>query len=200
MAVPSKNFTVIPDTAIDADSPITADLMEDIRDNDIHLEEWLGKDYVANQNHDHDGVNSAIAVGALNGIYKSADEVVNNSVTLQNDDELLFAVLANETYYFDMVLFLTAATQADFKYKIVLPSGGDIFFQNYTSDSPSKKDYDTAITVDGFGTATFASLHLKGMFVVGATGGNFQLQWAQDVLTVADNTVYEGSFLSYYRV
>lgn len=59
MAAPSKNFTVIADSAIDADSPITADLMEDFRDNDIHLEEWLGKDYTAAQNHDHDGTNSA---------------------------------------------------------------------------------------------------------------------------------------------
>lgn len=65
MAVPSKNFTIIADTAIDADSPITADLMEDFRDNDIHLEEWLGLDYTAAQNHDHDGTNSArIALSA----------------------------------------------------------------------------------------------------------------------------------------
>ncbi len=60
MAAPSKNFTVIADSAIDADSPITADLMEDLRDNDIHLEEWLGKNYTAAVDHDHDGTNSAL--------------------------------------------------------------------------------------------------------------------------------------------
>ena len=60
MTVPSKNFTIIADSAIDADSPITADLMEDFRDNDIHLEEWLGLSYTAAQNHDHDGANSSI--------------------------------------------------------------------------------------------------------------------------------------------
>lgn len=60
MAAPSKNFTVIADSAIDADSPITEDLMTDLRDNDIHLEEWLGLSYTAAQNHDHDGVNSAL--------------------------------------------------------------------------------------------------------------------------------------------
>jgi hypothetical protein len=59
MAPPSKNFTIIADSAIDADSPITADLMEDFRDNDIHLEEWLGLSYTAAQDHDHDGTNSA---------------------------------------------------------------------------------------------------------------------------------------------
>jgi len=59
MAAPSKPFTIIADSAIDADSPITADLMEDFRDNDIHLEEWLGLSYTAAQDHDHDGTNSA---------------------------------------------------------------------------------------------------------------------------------------------
>lgn len=58
MVAPSKNFTVIPDSSVDADSPLTADLMEDIRDNDIHLEEWVGKNYTAAVDHDHDGVNS----------------------------------------------------------------------------------------------------------------------------------------------
>lgn len=63
MPAPSKNFTVVADSAIDADSPLTADLMEDLRDNDIHLEEWLGKDYTAATNHDHDGTNSATVRG-----------------------------------------------------------------------------------------------------------------------------------------
>lgn len=70
MAPPSKNFTIIADGAIDADSPITADLMEDLRDNDIHLEEWLGLDYTAAQNHDHDATNSK-AIDAANLTNKS---------------------------------------------------------------------------------------------------------------------------------
>jgi len=73
MAVPSKNFTIIADSAIDADSPITADLMEDFRDNDIHLEEWLGLSYTAAQDHDHDGVNSAVV--ALSMFFTSGSEV-----------------------------------------------------------------------------------------------------------------------------
>jgi len=67
MAVPSKNFTNIPDGDIDADSPITETLMTQIRDSLIHIEEWLGMDYTAAQNHDHDGVNSSfIAASNLN--------------------------------------------------------------------------------------------------------------------------------------
>ena len=59
MTQPTKNFTAVPDSKIDVDSPLTTELMTWLRDNIEHLEEWLGKDYAAAQNHNHDGLNSA---------------------------------------------------------------------------------------------------------------------------------------------
>ena len=59
MAAPSKVFTVIADSRIDPDSPLDTTLFTDLRNNDIHLEEWLGHSYVAAQDHNHDSVNSA---------------------------------------------------------------------------------------------------------------------------------------------
>jgi hypothetical protein len=67
MAAPSKTFSVIPDSDIDPDSPITTGLMTKLRDNDIHLEEWLGMSYTAAQDHDHDGVNSKLMSGNVAG-------------------------------------------------------------------------------------------------------------------------------------
>lgn len=67
MPAPSKNFTVIADTAIDVDSPIDETLMTRLRDNDIHLQEWLGKNYTAAEDHDHDGVNSKLLPGNIFG-------------------------------------------------------------------------------------------------------------------------------------
>lgn len=69
MPAPSKNFTVIADGDIDPDSPITTGLMTKLRDNDIHLEEWLGKDYTAATNHTHDGVDSALLSGNVVGTF-----------------------------------------------------------------------------------------------------------------------------------
>ncbi len=72
MAVPSKNFTNIPDGDIDADSPLTETLMTQIRDSLVHLEEWLGLDYSAAKNHDHDGTNSKkIPGGAISSSIQS---------------------------------------------------------------------------------------------------------------------------------
>lgn len=60
MTAPTKNFYAIPDGEIDQDSPADETLFTKIRDSLIHLEEWLGKDYTAAQNHNHDGVNSTL--------------------------------------------------------------------------------------------------------------------------------------------
>ncbi len=59
MAAPSKSYTLIPDSSVDADSPLDTTLMVQIRDNLIHLEEWLGDGYTAAKNHSHNGVDSA---------------------------------------------------------------------------------------------------------------------------------------------
>lgn len=67
MPSPSKNFTTIPDSDIDPESPITTGLMTAYRDNDIHLEEWLGGSYTAAVDHDHDGVNSKLMSGNIFG-------------------------------------------------------------------------------------------------------------------------------------
>ncbi|MFZ3071895.1 MAG: hypothetical protein WA162_01485 [Thermodesulfobacteriota bacterium] len=62
MPAPSKNWTNVADSQIDADSPLDTTLVTSIRDNDIHVKEWLGYGYTANQAHDHDGVNSKLVV------------------------------------------------------------------------------------------------------------------------------------------
>lgn len=62
MPAPTKSFTVIADAAIDPDSPLDTTLMTALRDNDLHLEEWLGMSYTAAQDHDHDGTNSKSVV------------------------------------------------------------------------------------------------------------------------------------------
>ena len=59
MVAPSKNWTNIADTAIDADSPLDTTLMTGIRDNLVNIKEWLGYGYTAAQAHKHDGVDSA---------------------------------------------------------------------------------------------------------------------------------------------
>lgn len=62
MAAISKAWVTIADAAVDPDSPGDATLMTGIRDNLVHLREWIGASFFAGavQDHNHDGQNSAL--------------------------------------------------------------------------------------------------------------------------------------------
>jgi len=63
MAAPTYAWSNITASMVDSDSPLNETLMTYIRQNLIHLEEWLGASYTAAQDHDHDGVNSKKVTG-----------------------------------------------------------------------------------------------------------------------------------------
>lgn len=70
MGAISKAWVAIADTAVDPDSPIDAALMTGLRDDVVHLREWVGASYVggAVQDHNHDGANSAAISGEIASI------------------------------------------------------------------------------------------------------------------------------------
>lgn len=94
MATPSQPFTIIPDADVDPDSPLTSSLLSALKNNDIHLEEWLGLSFVAAQDHDHDGVNSKRVESGLFFLERhetSADETsFDFSATLDGDTEAVY--------------------------------------------------------------------------------------------------------------
>lgn len=66
MAAISKAWVAIADSAVDPDSPGDSTLLTAVRDDLVHLREWLGASFFAGavQDHNHDGSNSAaIEVG-----------------------------------------------------------------------------------------------------------------------------------------
>ncbi|HHL40888.1 MAG TPA: hypothetical protein ENJ37_10315 [Deltaproteobacteria bacterium] len=72
MAAPTYPWNTISASQTDADSPLDTTLMEAIRQNLIHLEEWLGDSYTAAKDHDHDGANSKLVATIADGIVTNA--------------------------------------------------------------------------------------------------------------------------------
>lgn len=131
---------------------------------------------------------------------KEADETVTTNTTLQNDDELLFAVAANEVWQFEGVLSLSAPTAADFKMTFTGPAGAVGSF-SVQYDSPAQgadigasgalgESTSLALSIDG------ASLRFWGGIHNGSTAGNLTLQWAQDTSS-GSTTVRAGSYIKY---
>lgn len=65
-------WTTITSAQTDADSPIDVVLMEAIRQDVIHLYEWIGQGYTPSTAHNHNGVNSANVILGTNAVGSSA--------------------------------------------------------------------------------------------------------------------------------
>jgi len=132
-------------------------------------------------------------------IVKPADEIVNNSSTLQDDNDLTFAVNANKTYMLFLMMIVNSNVTPDFKYAWTVPSGATIIkgvdFAIYFRGEAVSGDFATDATV-ATTIGTVGSNRLYGfifMAEVGATPGNITLQWAQDVANASDTIMLQGS-------
>lgn len=150
-----------------------------------------------------DPIYAAAAGGIPTVVFKTADETVNNSNVLQNDDELLLAIAANEVWAFEINLYVSGNTTADFKAALVIPALATMLWA-YIWDGSA--NFDACITASGAsnninlpGAGTYGTIKITGCVFNGANAGNLQLQWAQVVATVVDTTVKKGSCLVAYK-
>jgi hypothetical protein len=158
----------------------------------------------------------AVDLGGL--VVKTADETVNNSTTLQNDNEIFFNGLANAVYFFELIIIVTATTSGtsmDFKTGWSLPAGATILWGTNGGPNGTLPTFDvvTAGSANGSISALTNSTISSGLMLYGNLGfryagwiimssnsGVCQWQWAQ-VAAVAQNlTVNENSFLVYRRI
>lgn len=141
-------------------------------------------------------------------IRKSADESVNNRTAMQDDDHLSFSIGASETWLFEFTLVMICSSgSADLDAAITVPASASVM---YASLAPRATDTliqsSTVATTSGaevgpIGVASTATMGtIRGVVVNSTNAGTVQLQWAQNVLTVADSTVKAGSYLLAHRV
>lgn len=160
-----------------------------------------------------DGTNWTIWKG--DGVVrKTADETVNNSSTLQNDDHLKFPIEASEAWFVEAVLLTTGASiNADFKFGWTAPASATASWNVVGVANTSNFNFvavGTTTANNGMlaigGTSNIGSLAgtapviIAGWFVAAATAGTIQLQWAQAAATAEDNKVLANSFLRIRRL
>ncbi len=130
------------------------------------------------------------------------NNVLNPTATLQPDDQLFFAVGANETWHYRFHLQITGNTAPDVKFSVTAPAGATCI--NSVSEA------ENALAVGNLGcgvssgsvpmsTATDV-FEIAGTIVNGATAGNVTLNWAQNTANAANTSVLAGSFLTATRV
>jgi hypothetical protein len=142
-------------------------------------------------------------------VIKSADEAVNNSTSLQADDELLFPIAANEYVwsYWDFIYDTLAA--ADFKFELdstaaTDPTTSSVFVETlkpggtaYEAVRHTALNQTVSLTSVSGGTG---HCRITARFRNGADAGNIRLRFAQDTANASDTSVLRGSSVRYRTV
>ncbi len=139
--------------------------------------------------------------------YKSANEIVNNSAVLQDDNHLIMAVAANEVWEFAINLWYDSGTTPDLKVGFTIPSGATLRWTSM-GDNASAGAITGGDAIDGSATQAFFGAGLAdfrhglivGVILNGATPGNLTMQWAQNTQNASDTTIYSGSSLVAHRL
>lgn len=152
MTAPTKNWSNISDLQIDADSPIDATLMAQIRDDLVHVREWLGLSYTAAQDHDHDGINSKSAVLETGAVTLGNLKMARGS----------YSTTANGTHYATLHFYAHYPLVT-----IVVPSGAsDTVVVTHVSQTT------------GGGTGTFTTREIKMDYAnSGVAGRSLTAEW-----------------------
>lgn len=134
-------------------------------------------------------------------VRKTADEIVNNSSTLQNDDALLFAVGANEVWEFHLFMLITSSLTPKFKLAITKPTGGSILAleQGAVSGTAPTANTGSSRTQSTDTTATRIVTYW-GVYIGGDNAGNVQVQWAQSTANESDTKVLANSFIIVHKL
>lgn len=144
---------------------------------------------------------SASGVGNRQFKSKTADETVNNSATLQDDDDLFVALVANATYWIVLNLFYTTGATPKIKFGWTFPTSATLratLTGYFSSALQCVRAIETDVSVMDSGTGF--GLVTAGRVVTSGTAGNLKLQWAQNTANVSNTQVLIGSSLLAERV
>lgn len=131
-------------------------------------------------------------------VRKSAEEIVNNSAVMQNDDELLLAVGASEVWEFELYIRHTSATTTpDIDILFAVPAASSLLkIPNYNTAHQEVADADITLASSSANNGYWA----KYLYIGGANAGNIQLTWAQNVATAEDTKVLANSFIIAHKL
>lgn len=137
---------------------------------------------------------------------KTANETVNNSVTLQDDDHLTgFTLVAGKRYKFRVVLkIINAGGAPGFAWQLVFTNATQsgwvtgIYEHNTNGVVMVNGNFTSA---DAWALVDTGVIPLEGGFQANAsTGGTLKLQWAQETATVADTIITEDSYIELVQI
>jgi hypothetical protein len=163
---------------------------------------------------------AAATAGFSSSIIKEADETITNDTTVSNDAELVVALQSGKTYLIDGQIYFASSSGADFKFNLQMTTGdvstglGIVVFVDSATASNEviagaawnigSTSWIASRLIPAFGALAigcndtangFGLVEFSIVLTIGASGGNFAVVWAQDVMDGTNTTVAAGSWL-----
>ena len=134
-------------------------------------------------------------------VRKTADETVNNSVALQNDDALKLTMAANEVWHVKVFILATSPTvTTDIILDFAIPAGCTAHAWYWKQDASAALSYahSSDITTDLVCNTPVSAqpIFLAELVVINAANaGDLQFRWAQNNAVAEDTKVLTNSFM-----
>ncbi len=131
---------------------------------------------------------------------KTANEAVNASTTLQNDDHLSFPIAANETWLVECVLHATFSAAGGLKVALNGPAGATIRTSAVINSDGIVPAHGSNATLAGEivlspALATAGLVQIKAIITSSSTPGTVNLQFAQNASDGTDTVLLANSYL-----
>jgi hypothetical protein len=163
---------------------------------------WTGADFEGYNGSEWVSLTSGGGGGSGNvvRVVKEANEVVNNSASLQDDDELTFAITSDETIAFRFVVQANSGTTPDLRFAVTAPSGATCRVSYSDPEGASSNgQYGCGVSTASIpGNGAVDLYEITGTVTNGSTAGDVTLRWAQFTANASNTTVYAGSYLVAY--
>lgn len=145
------------------------------------------------------GANPAWANVTFSGVVaktKTADESVTSSTSLQDDDDLFFAIGANETWAF-AVFSACVAGLGGLKYAFSVPAGATAYGGDYTGSATKQIALDLTTGTGSSNSITATSIQpiIAGYCANSSTAGDVRFRFAQNASSGMATAIKRGSIL-----
>jgi hypothetical protein len=138
---------------------------------------------------------------------KAADEIVNNSAAVQNDDHLSFAITAGDTWLFQINGTVRNGATNNLRLRMQLPGAptncSNTAAASYNGSSVTNAACNTDLILRNINNqgATLNSDQFSYVWVFTTnTTGTAQFQWAQGTAAAVNTTITKDTVLSTYRI
>jgi hypothetical protein len=143
--------------------------------------------------HSHSG-----GAGGFTTVEKTADETVNNSTTLQDDNHLTFSIAADKRYAFFGTFYHKSHGSADLKVQMSVPGTSTMNGSGMLNGATgiwSFYDESTAFTWATYNDERAYSW--MGTIIADGSGGTVVVKWAQASAHASDSKLLTGSWIAY---